>query len=72
MLGRAHTWRGRLLLAEDVFPAACVDLELATAMDIEDTVLLKGGDGSRDSRVFGKVSDGGDVWSMARLMSRWH
>jgi peptide/nickel transport system substrate-binding protein len=39
------------------------DLSLATAMQVEDTVVLKGGRGENDANcVFGKVSDGGDAW----------
>jgi peptide/nickel transport system substrate-binding protein len=39
------------------------DLELATRMDIEDTVVLKGGRADDGSNiVFGKVTDGGDAW----------
>ncbi len=39
------------------------DLELASAMHVEDTLVLKGGRGENDENiVYGKVADGGDAW----------
>jgi len=42
------------------------DLELASGMDVEDTLILNGGPGADNSNIrFGKVEDGGDVWKLS-------